>query len=100
MVPQITNQQQFTLLSPLPPPPYNMFNIQSPQYPPHGSLLTHPSPPQLPLHQISQPTLHPLTPPIYIQPQSIQGTALPTPHTIPPLLPQTQTSNYSTLPLF
>ena len=45
-----------------------------------------------------QPTLHPTTTPIYIQPQSTQGTISPTPQTIPPPLPQNQTSQYSTVP--
>ena len=95
MVPQITNQQRSVLLSPF---PHDMLNNQPPNYPHHGSLLTHPYPPQLPLTQMTQPTLHPTTPPIYIQPQSTQGTTSPTTQTIPPPLPQTQTSNYSNLP--
>jgi len=75
MVPQITNQQRSVLLS---PSPRHILNTQPSQYPPHGSLLTHPSPPQLPLNQMPQPTLHPTTPPTYIQPQSTQGTTSPT----------------------
>ena len=51
-----------------------MLNTQPPNYPHHGSLLTHPYPPQLPLNQIPQPTLHPTTTPIYVQSQSTQGT--------------------------
>ena len=96
MVSQITNQQRSILLS---PSPYDMLHTQPPQYTPSGSLLKDQSLPQLPLNQMSQPTLHPTTPPIYIQPQSIQGTTSPTPQLILPPLPQTQISSYSTLPL-
>ena len=95
IVPQITKQQWSVSLS---PSPYDIFNTQPPQYLSHGSLLTYPSHPQLPLNQMPQPTLHPTTPPIYTQPQSTQGTTSPSPQTIPPTLPQTQTSKYSTLP--
>ena len=95
MIPQITNQQRSVLLF---SSPHDMLNTQPPNYPHHGSLLTHLYPPKLPLNQMTQPTLHPTNPPIYTQPQSTQDTTLTTNQTFPPPLPQTQTSNYSNLP--
>ena len=68
MIPQITNQQRSTVLS---PSPTDTLNTQPPNFPHHGSLLTHPYPPQLkmspPSNQMPPPTLHPTTPPVYIQ---------------------------------
>ena len=95
MAPQKTNQQQSVLLS---PSHHDILTTNPPQYPSHESLLTHPSPPQLPLNQMSQPKLYPTRQHIYIQPQYTQCTTSLTPQTIPPPLPQNQTSNYSTLP--
>ena len=90
MIPQITNQQRSTLLSPSPP---EMLSTQPSNYPHHEALLTNPYRPQLtiptPLNQIPLPTLHTNTPPIYIQPQSAQGMTPPTTQTLSPTLPKT-----------
>ena len=99
MIPQITNQQRSTLLSPSPP---DMLNIQPSNYPHHGSLLTNPYPPQLTLptlsNQMPPPTIHTNFPPVYIQPQSTQGITSPTTQILSPTLPEIQTSLHSQLP--
>ena len=70
MIPQITNQQRSTVLS---PSPNDILNTQPPNFPHPGSLLSHPYPPQLnmppPSNQMPPPTSHPTTPPVYIQQQ-------------------------------
>ena len=99
MIPQITNQQRSTLLS---PSPTDTLNIQPSNYLHHGSLLTHPYPPQLnmpyPSNQIPPPTLHTNSPPVYIQQQSTQGITPPTTQTLSPTLQKPPTLPHSQLP--
>ena len=98
MIPQTTNQQRSTVLS---PSPTDTLNTQPSNYPHHGSLLTHPYPPQLnmpsPSNQMPPPTLHPNYPPVYIQQQSTQGITPPT-QTLSPTLQKSPTSPHSQLP--
>ena len=98
MIPQITNQQRSNVLS---PSPNDMLNTQPPNFPHHGSLLSHPYPPQLNMppssNQIPPSTSHPTTPPVYIQQQSTQGIT-PTTQTLSPTLQKSPTSPHSQLP--
>ena len=99
MIPQITNQQRSTLLS---PSPTDTLNTQPSNHPHHGSLLTHPYPPQITMpttsNQIPPPISHTNSSPVYIQQQSTQGITPPTTQILSPTIQKPSTSPQSLPP--